>query len=431
MGSRYVVFVDETLVLGSVQMAAATAGVSTGRGEGNFQLGVAQELELRREVLTGLAAALTGQTGPSASAGFASSAIVAMADVAETMQALPEGTEILEGISAIVVDENDIDLAALETVIGLTILPNIEVKLPGPVAATTAAGGIGWHLNRIGLGGGAPGGDGILIGILDTGIDDTHSEFFGKTVHFAEFDSTGQLISTVARDAGDHGTHVSSIAAGRQAGVAPDADLAVAAVLTARDPFGRMSGTLVQIAKGFNWLVTTRFGERAPGVDLINASLGGSGFNTYLQIPVRTALRLGVPLFAAAGNNGRGGAGRHGSPANYPEAFGVGASDPADVVADFSDWGVSPPPIGPAYPVPEVCAPGVQVHAAKPGGGMQPMSGTSMASPVVAGVAARRMQANSALVGNPAALFADLRTRLAPCSPHPLGNLGGAGRIMA
>jgi subtilisin family serine protease len=59
------------------------------------------------------------------------------------------------------------------------------------------------------------------------------------------------------------------------------------------------------------------------------------------------------------------------------------------------------------------------------------MSGTSMATPVVTGVAARRMSANPALLGNPNALFTDLRTRLAPYRANHLGNLGGAGRIIA
>ncbi|MEA3064786.1 MAG: hypothetical protein QOJ27_1232 [Sphingomonadales bacterium] len=430
MGSQYVIFVDETLVLGSVQMAAASAGFAMGREADAATLGFEQELDLRRGVLGALAAAMTGGTAASVGAA-ANSAVVAMSEIAAAVApTFAAGVQILEGVSAIVVDEATVDIASLQTVTGLTVLPNIEVRLPTPVAVQGTAPASDWHLRRIGLAPATPGGGDILIGILDTGIDAQHPEFAGKAIYFAEFNAAGQLISTAARDSGEHGTHVSSIAAGAMAGVAPDADLAVAAVLTHRDALGRMSGSLVQIVNGFNWLVTARFGQRR-GVDVINASLGGGGFNPYLQQSVRTALRLGVPLIAAIGNAGRFGVGGHGSPGNYPETFGVGASDNADVVADFSDWGVGPPPTGPNYAVPELCAPGVQVHAAKPGGGFQPMSGTSMATPVVTGVAARRMSANRALVGNPAALFTDLRLRLSPCQPHPLGNLGGAGRIIA
>jgi subtilisin family serine protease len=447
MGTQYVIFVDETLVAGSVQMAAAYAGLGLERGGAIAPLGLEQQLNLRRGVLDNLAAALTHV--PVAAAGTAAAGAAAANSAAEAMGKVaidvggaaldepaashvdPKTIQILEGISAIVVDEDAIDVASLQGVVGLTVVPNIEVRLPTPVAVETQEPAEDWHLTMLGLAPGTPGGGDVLIGILDTGIDAAHPEFAGKRIHFAEFDAAGRMISNVPRDAGEHGTHVSSIAAGAQSGVAPNADLAVAAVLTIPDSLGRMTGNLVQIVNGFNWLVTARFREATPGVDVINASLGGAGFNTYLQQSVRTAFQLGVPLIAAIGNAGRGGAGRHGSPGNYPEVFGIGATDNTDTIAEFSDWGLAAPPVGPNYPVPDICAPGVQVLAAKPGGGRQRMSGTSMATPVVSGVAARRMSANSALVGHPAALFTDLRSRLAPYNPNRLGNQGGAGRIIA
>jgi subtilisin family serine protease len=212
--------------------------------------------------------------------------------------------------------------------------------------------------------------------------------------------------------------------------VAPQADLAVAAVLTTQTPTG-MSGSLIQIVNGFNWLVTSNFGRSGVGVDMINASLGGSGFSIFLQSAVQNARSIGIPLIAAIGNGGRGGIGRHGSPGNYPETLSVGATDSNDQVADFSDWGVAPPPIGPRYSVPELCAPGVNVYAARPNNRMQYMSGTSMATPVVTGVAARRMANNPALKGKPLALFADLHRHLDPYTPGRVGNMGGAGRIIA
>jgi subtilisin family serine protease len=434
MGSQYVIFVDETLVRGSMQMAAVEAGFDLTR-ESTAQLPLGVELDLRRNVLGALAAALTGRVGAAVGAGAAAAegAVVAMSDPAGQKIAGEEfeGTQILEGVSAIVVDEDMVDIASLAGVVGLTVLPNIEVRLPTPIVVEAVAPAADWHLRQIGLAPATAGGDDILIGVLDTGIDASHAEFAGKNLYFAEFDAAGRLISTVPRDAGEHGTHVCSTAAGARAGVAPDADLAVAAVLTNRDALGRMSGSLVQIVNGFNWLIATRFRDDKPGADVINASLGGGGFNPYLQFAVRTAFRLGVPLIAAIGNAGRFGVGMHGSPGNYPEVLGVGASDDQDVVAEFSDWGVAPPPTGPRYGVPALCAPGVQVTAAKPGGGFQAMSGTSMATPVVTGVAARRMSAKPALIGQPAALFTDLQLRLAPVTPFHLGNLGGAGRIMA
>lgn len=436
MGEKYVVFVDETLVAGSVQMAAANAGYNVARGISDGPMSVADELDLRRSVLDSLAATLIGDVA--ADAGSAASAMstfslgVVEGDAFPAASLAPvRGLDILEGISAIVIDDEFVDVKSLEGVFGLTVVPNIEVPLPEIVVSEMQAPAEDWHLRQIGIQTGTEGGKGILIGILDTGIDANHPEFAGKNIHFQEFDRIGRKLTNAARDAGDHGTHVSSIAAGNRAGVAPDADLAVAAVLTIRDQLGRMSGTLVQIVNGFNWLVTTKFREDDPGVDVINASLGGAGFNTYLQQSVRTAFQLGVPLIAAIGNAGRAGAGHHGSPGNYPEVLSVGATDSSDVVADFSDWGISPPPTGPNYSVPELCAPGVDVFAAVPGGNYEPKSGTSMATPVVTGVAARRMSDNNALIGQPAALFTNLQSGLAPYHINNLGNQGGAGRIVA
>lgn len=434
MDNNYVVFVDEDLVLGSMQMAAAEA-VGLKRS-GPVELSPTEELGLRRSVLGSLAATMTGGGAAAGTAGAArfNKAITVLADGgnASVEPTEDEGVRILEGANAIVIDADKVNVEALRQVVGLTILPNIELQLPGPVTVQTASTPPeDWHLRRIGLPDGAADGSGILIGVLDTGIDANHPEFAGKTIHFQEFNAAGRKVPGPARDAGDHGTHVCSIAAGKHAGVAPGADLAVAAVLTHRRPGSGMSGTLIQIVAGFDWLVKTTFRPGTPGVDLINASLGGGGFNPYLQQPVRAAHRIGIPLIAAIGNSGRSGGGRHGSPGNYPEVMSVGATDIDDVLADFSDWGVGDPPAGPRYPVPELCAPGVEVHAASPGGGFQRMSGTSMATPVVAGVAARRMAANAALVGRPAALFVELRRRLAPAGTGPVGNLGGAGRIIA
>lgn len=442
MGNQKVIFVDETLVAGCVQRAASHAGRELERGATLAPLGPDQQLTMRRSVLGELTSALlnvptsSGTVAPNAAAEAVAKVVESIAaaglDALPVASALPENVQILEGVSAIVVDDDDVDADSWAGVVGLTVTSNIEVRLPSPVAVLEATEPPeDWHLTQIGLTASSPGGHNVLIGTLDTGIAADHSEFAGKRIQFAEFDAAGRLISTNPRDAGDHGTHVSSIAAGSRAGVAPDADLAVAAVLTNRDLLGRMSGSLVQILNGFNWLVTTRFRETAPGVDLVNASLGGGGFNTYLQKSVQTALQLGVPLIAAIGNGGRGGPGRHGSPGNYPEVLGIGATDITDTVADFSDWGISPPPVGPEYPVPDLSAPGVEVYAAVPGGGFERKSGTSMATPVVTGVAARRMSANPGLVGHPAALFTDLRSRLAPYTRNSLGNQGGAGRIVA
>lgn len=434
MGDKYVVFVDDQEVNGAIGLAAGTASFGIGGGPRSR----AEELGLRRSLLDNLVPALTG-----AAAGDPAAVTSAMGSFAlgvkdgtiDPAQAPPhrDGVQLLEGVNAIVIDEELADLDSLKSIHGIIVFENVELYIPEPVAegpAVAAALASDWHLKKIGLQSPSSGGQGVLIGILDTGIDASHPEFAGKTIYFKEFDWFGNEVPGPARDAQDHGTHVSSIAAGARAGVAPGADLAVAAVLTKKGPKG-MSGSLVQIVNGFNWLVATAFGDNDVGVDVVNASLGGAGFHPYLWPSVQSARQLGVLLLAAIGNSGGKGVGRHGSPGNYPEAVSVGATDDSDTVAGFSDWGIVAPPAGPKYPVPELCAPGVDVYAAVPGGGYALKSGTSMATPVVTGVAARRISANPALRKNPQALYVSLRSQLAPYGAHHLGNQGGAGRIIA
>jgi subtilisin family serine protease len=433
MTQKYVIFVDEDLVAGSVQMLA-----DTGEGAAKQPLmpTAMAQIGFRRTVLEGIASAMIGKgvAGPAMMAASANSAMEAVADVGlgTSTSDTHEGIQILEGANAIVVDESAVDIEALRQVVGLKVVPNVQVSLPRPIALeASVTSADDWHLDIIGLPNADVAGDGVLVGVLDTGIDADHPEFVGKKIYFQEFDYEGRKVEGPPRDAGEHGTHVCSTIAGKTAGVAPGADLAVAAVLTLDDGYGRMSGSLIQILHGFDWLVKTVFRDQFPGVDIVNASIGGSGVNNDFQRATRGAFSMGIPLVAAAGNSGRSGQGHHSWPGNFPEALSVGASDINDQIADFSDWGVGPPPTGPRYPLPELCAPGVAVYAAKPGGGFQHMSGTSMATPVVTGVAARRMATTPVLIGKPAALFADLRRKLAPYTPGQLGNRGGAGRIIA
>jgi subtilisin family serine protease len=260
-----------------------------------------------------------------------------------------------------------------------------------------------WHLGHVG----APAahaagwtGKGVLVGVLDTGIDATHPEFKGKTIQFAEFDTDGLRIPGPARDAGSHGTHVCALVAGRSVGVAPDASLAVAAVLTGLNAYGQNVGRLAQITSGLNWLLTTMFrgGGGDPGVDIVNASLGGVGMNDYLYAPLLTARSApGTLMVAAIGNAGTLGAGHHGSPGNYDIVIGVGATDSSDVLAAFSDWGQAKQPSGKVVGKPDLVAPGVGVWSAFPGGGYVADDGTSMASPIVCGAAALALQRQPAL----------------------------------
>ena len=291
-----------------------------------------------------------------------------------------------------------------------------------------------WHLEKINLAAARKRGltgTNVLVGVLDTGIDPHHDEFKGKQIVFAKFGPSGELDSTApASDAGGHGTHVSALIAGRTCGVAPHADLAVAAVMTLNR--GHV-GTLTQILAGVNWLLTTRFQpNESPGVDVINASLGVTPYDPFLYAVLEAAHRsFGTLIIGAVGNKG-GAPGHHLSPANYDIACAVGATDVNDRIAPFSDWGRVAEHAGVLKP--DLCAPGVALRSALLGNAYGTLSGTSSAAPLVAGAAALLIQADARLSFDAAALKRELMKLVVPIVDGQRGvpvhgRRGGAGRL--
>jgi subtilisin family serine protease len=430
MGEKYLIIVKHEFMRGAeVAQMSARAPLNSARSQ--------SPLAARRIALTQLARELVAPT-PNEALG----AVTALNSVqlrpraaAAAPTAVPN-VDVLEGIGGLVVDESDVDVQSLDGVAGLEVFPNRDIEMISPVASSAAAGpSKDWHLKRVR----APykhTGKGVLIGVLDTGIDAAHPEFAGKKIHFQEFDRIGRKVSSTPRDAGSHGTHVCGIATGATCGVAPGADLAVAAVLTVVTPRGH-SGSLIQIASGLNWLLVNNFRRNIAGVDVVNASLGvgvpagGSkqtGYDAFLYQIVKNAQSApGVLMIASIGNDGTRGDGFHGSPGNYETVVGVGATDIEDKVADFSDWDTQWKPPGTPAPLvkPDLCAPGVEVYSSVPGGKYQRMSGTSMASPVIAGAAAALLEEDPALRGNPTKLQAALIAK-ATCAVNPSAR-GGVG----
>lgn len=303
---------------------------------------------------------------------------------------------------------------------GFDVIPNLDITVPRPVTVDAPqVPSPSWHLPHIGI---DPshmrfGGRGVIIGILDTGIAH-HREFEGKVVHYRCFREDGaQHADQSRRDHdrhGSHGTHVSAIAAGRHCGVAPEADLCVAAVLTVADAHG-MTGKRTQVLKGLEWLIETAAKARRPMV--VNASLAGSGYDGYLQLAIQGALVGGVLVVAAIGNDGdKISAPTHGSPANYADVLAVGATDQSDHVCDFSGWGVIAEQAGISKP--DVCAPGHLIWSAM----ADPRcidryafkSGTSMAAPVVSGLAALLLASDPNLARDPTRLRRSLVAKTRP-----------------
>ncbi|MDW8009972.1 MAG: S8 family serine peptidase [Sulfolobales archaeon] len=272
-----------------------------------------------------------------------------------------------------------------------------------------------WAISRIGaelvwnyLG---TSGKDIVVAVLDTGIDISHPLLVGKLVTvdpsdprypggWIEFDRKGRPVCVKPQDADGHGTWVSSIVVGgdtstRVFGVIPSAKLMVASVI----PGGY--GTFAQVLAGLEWVIEPYdcYGRRvdAPRPSVVSMSLGALGdYSNVLLTAIKKLLELGIVVVAAVGN---GGPHSSANPGNVWGVVGVGATDFDDRVAYFSsyeevEW-PSPPtewPFKGSYPKrylkPDIVAPGVLVPGAYPGNAIAIGSGTSAATPLVAGVAA-------------------------------------------
>lgn len=236
----------------------------------------------------------------------------------------------------------------------------------------------------------------VLVGLLDTGIDAEHPDLKGKVAHWQEFDSIGNKLTTTPRDSDEHGTHCAGTIlggnnSGRHIGVAPEAKIAAGLVLD-----GERGGTDAQVLAGIDWAVEK-------GVDVLSMSLGGLVIDsmtppTYTEA-ILSCIEAGIPVVAAIGNEGGQ---TSGSPGNDFFALSVGAVDSEARVAGFSGGRTQilaesdfiesrflPLP----YSKPEVSAPGVSVLSSVPGGKWKSFSGTSMATPHVAGAIALLLSA--------------------------------------
>ena len=212
-------------------------------------------------------------------------------------------------------------------------------------------------------------GTGIKAYILDTGIRFTHTEFGGRAV--SGFDA---IDGGTADDGNGHGTHVSGTVGGTTYGVAKNVSLVAVRVL---DNSG--SGSFAQVISGVDWVT----GDHTTTPSVANMSLSGSVF-TALDDAVRASIADGVTYCVSAGNNAADASTR--SPAGVIEAITVGATSITDGWASFSNFG----------PVVDISGPGVSITSSwfTSDVATNTISGTSMSSPHVAGVAALYLSAN-------------------------------------
>lgn len=272
-------------------------------------------------------------------------------------------------------------------------------------------------------------GEGVVVAVVDTGVDLDHPDLLSQLwVNAGEIAGNGVdddhngYVDDVAGwdfvgndatpdDANGHGTHVAgTIAAAHNGygatGVAPDATVMPVRVLD-----GSGSGTAVAVAAGI------RYAARS-GADIINLSLGGS-FSSVIQSAIQYALQLDVLVVAAAGNE-------YGTSPSYPARFSstlsnvisAGAHNASNAIANFSN------DVGGSGAV-QVDAPGVSVYSTYMGGRYATFSGTSMAAPHVAGLAALALSANEALTA------AQLRSLIAQGADRTIRGSDSRGGIDA
>ncbi|MFC9295903.1 S8 family peptidase [Streptomyces sp. NPDC057011] len=207
---------------------------------------------------------------------------------------------------------------------------------------------------------------GVTVYVLDTGINLRHREFGGR----ARTGYNAVWLET-SGDCNGHGTHVAATVGGETYGVAKGVSLVAVKVA---DCAG--DGSLSDMVGGLDWMV--KDAAKAPGTPAVaNMSMGGSR-SRALEAAVARAVAAGITVTVAAGNDGKDACTV--SPAVVPQAVTVGATDAADRLAKFSNHGRCV----------DLSAPGVGVVSAWRGSrtALARSSGTSMASPHVAGAAA-------------------------------------------
>ena len=204
----------------------------------------------------------------------------------------------------------------------------------------------------------------VVAYVVDTGVDGTHSEFTGRVA--AGFDAVSG--SDGRSDCNGHGTHVAGTIAGSTYGVAKAARVVPVRVL---DCTG--SGSVSGVIAGLDWIAKNRpSGQRA----VVNMSLGTASVVSSLDSAVASLVASGVSVVVAAGNSATDAC--TSSPARVASAITVGATTTTDGRASFSNFGSCL----------DLFAPGSNITSARAGGGSTTLSGTSMAAPHVAGVAA-------------------------------------------
>lgn len=215
-------------------------------------------------------------------------------------------------------------------------------------------------------------GEDSVVAVVDTGVDYNHPDLKANIIGGASFVATEKDYM----DQNGHGTHVAgTIAANNQIlGVAPATKILVVKVLSKEG-----SGSYRGITAGLKFARQWR-GPQGQKVNVINMSLGGPQPEAEMYKEILQAVKAGITIVCAAGNEGDGREETHeiSYPAYYPETVAVGAVNLQTRIANFSN----------ANEHIDIVAPGVETYSTYPGGRYVKLTGTSMAAPHISGAAA-------------------------------------------
>ena len=303
-----------------------------------------------------------------------------------------DGPIVLEAplIGVLLVEMSDQEAARLRRDLpDVLVLDNAPLQLIQPRRLATSAKqrlvpSDLWHLEAIGLTAARKqrfrgSGRGVTVAVLDTGIDIAHPALKGRVSQAVTFDSRPNVWSVQAQtpsfDTDGHGTHVAGLICGEKIGAAPEAQLMSGVLL----PAG--TGSLVDFVLALEWAA----GQAT--IQIVNISAGLPGYLPEMHATLADVRTLGILPVVAVGNEGRN---RTRSPGNYTEVISVGAANRKDGsygVPGFSSGGQMLVD-NHQYNVPDLVAPGEAVYSSVMGGGYEAWDGTSMAAPIVSGVAA-------------------------------------------
>lgn len=280
-------------------------------------------------------------------------------------------------------------------------------------------------------------GDGIVVANIDTGVMFSHTALIesyrgwspgGLTHDYNWFDPAEEEPTTEPTDDTGHGTHTMGTIAGRVTlntpaiGVAPGARW-----IAARGCASAFCSDYDLIASAQWLLAPTNLQGQNPRPDLrphiINNSWGKLGDDPWYVGYVEAWNAAGIFSAFANGNAGATfGCASSGAPASYASALGIGATNANDLIADFSSRG----PTLDGRLKPDLSAPGVNIPSAWPDGSIRLTSGTSMATPHVAGAVALLWSANPTLIGDLPATQSLITTTATPLTSTECGDAPGA-----